>query len=115
MGIFRVFRMPSLVSRVESFCNVALDACLEVGSSAVFGSFECSLWLLFAPVGRSSSFPYVVSATPLLASGSHPSSPCSFISFGRLCHHPPHPPHLLRPHFNSETSSLWALVVSKHD
>ena len=54
--------MPNLVSRVDSFCNFALDARLGAGSSALFGSFECSLLLLFAPAGRSTSFSYVVSA-----------------------------------------------------
>ena len=87
VGIFGVFEMPSLVSRVDSFCNFALDAVWRLVRVLFFLSAVC--WLLFAPVGRSTSFPYVVSATPLRASGSHPSSPCSFISLGLLCRYPP--------------------------
>ena len=44
--------MLNLVSRVVNFCNFALDARLGAGSSILFGSFECSLSLLFAPAGR---------------------------------------------------------------
>ena len=166
--------MPSLVSRVDSFCNFALDAGLE---GALFLSAVCGCYshLLVIPIchvrsqaspvsfrdhsgvnyrfksteiqkltklyilhvqrraGRSSerSSPNVPPCPlyrphplkvrlrvplwllhppryrprirpprpPLLASGSHPCSPCSFISFGLLCHHPLRPPHLLRPYF----------------
>ena len=173
--------MPSLVSRVDSFCNFALDAGLEVGSSALFLSavFGCYSHLLVVPLHshmsrQLSSLACVISRSqrsklslqihrnsktyqalhpshvqrraihssersspnvppcplyrphplkvrlrvplsllhlphyrprirpphpPLLASGSHPSSQCSFISFGLLCHHPLRPPHLLRPYF----------------
>jgi len=48
--------MPSPVSRVDLFCDFALntaDTGLEVGSNALFCSFGCHLWLLFGPVGRS--------------------------------------------------------------
>ena len=64
-GIFRVFGMLSLVSHVDSFCNFALEVDLEVGSSALLS--ECHLWLLFAPAGCSTAFPYVMSAPCIIS------------------------------------------------
>ena len=51
--------MPSLVSRIDSFCNVALDAGLEVGSSALFLSAICGCYshLLVVPLHSHMSRP----------------------------------------------------------